>query len=520
MSEESIRAVPTIPVSGPPQPGENKDHELRLARLPKNDVGNAQRFIERRGRDFAFVRQAGWYGYDGKRWNQREGEALVRRGAQGVADAIRFEAAAMDSDGPQDGEKPGEHKERVAAHFKWAVASGNAAKLNGMIGEASPHLECGPDEFDAEIFVFNAANGAIDLGPLGDGDVAVVRLRGFDRRDRLTRISPVDYADDKKPRVEFEKFLAKVLPDAAVRLFLQIFFGLCLTGDISEQIWVLLEGEGNDGKSTLLDIIAYVLGEFAGTIPIASLMMSNNKTGAEASPDWARLPGARLVMAREPKAGAVFDESILKMITGERSMSARKLHKEFFDFRPTFKLVVACNRKPRIVADDDGTWRRPLVVPFTVQIPADAVDKHFFDEKLVPEAEGILQWLIEGYCLWRAGGLVVPEAVRKASDAYRADSDPLGEWWEDGVEVTRNPMHIVTADELRRDYETWCHENGHEAITKALFGRRIAAKKGVTKRKSGTVRYLGIRLKRYLAKGKEVAGPGDIAPPPMDGREF
>ncbi len=127
--------------------------------------------------------------------------------------------------------------------------------------------------------------------------------------------------------------------------------------------------------------------------------------GADASPDIARLPGARLAVASEPDVGARFSESLLKQLAGGERMATRHLHQEFFEFDPQFKLVLSFNNRPAIRGQDEGIWRRLALVPFEVSIP-DADQERRLDEKIfAAEGVGVLNWLLDGLRLWREGGL-------------------------------------------------------------------------------------------------------------------
>lgn len=286
-----------------------------------------------------------------------------------TADAIADKAKALDSDPPdtsgmtekQAAEARAEHDKRVEAHYKFGNASGNAPKISAMLTEAAPHLRRPPADMDRDPMLLNVANGTLDLSALDAG------LRSHDRDDRITRVAPVAFDPDADcPR--FREFLDRILPDKEVHVFVQTFFGYALTGDTGEQKLAAFHGAGANGKSTLQNIVAAVMGDYAMTTPIDSFLHNNRKGGGDATPDLARLPGARLVIASEPEIGARISESVVKAITGGDMMAVRRLHKEFFEFRPEFKLVFSCNIKPTIRGADEGIWRRIMLVPFDKQI--------------------------------------------------------------------------------------------------------------------------------------------------------
>jgi len=235
-------------------------------------------------------------------------------------------------------------------------------------------------------------------------------------------------------------------------------------------------------------------------------LANDRKSGSEATPDLARLPGARFVRSSEPKQGAVFDESLLKQLTGGEPITVRHLNKGFFDFSPAFKLVLSFNRKPTVRGTDDGIWRRLLMVPFDQQIPTDDVDKNFL-ALLKEEGPAILNWVLDGYRLWRESGLAIPDKVRDATEAYRADSDPLGNFLDGACVISGVQTDVATSAELFTAYCSWCRKNALEPINSTRFGRRMGERRGVTKIRSGTIRYAGIQLiDRSLLGGDDKKG--------------
>lgn len=501
--------APEVPDAGPivlgaqaPEPGADRDFEERLASFARNDAGNAERLIARRGGEFIWLKDAGWFGWHEGHWSLGEGDVLVRLAALETARAMRFEANALFEAGALDGETPKKFKERIDRAHKWTVTSGNAGRLDAMIAWAAPRLRRAVEDLDADPFRFNVVNGTLVLGDIAQGeDVALV---SHNPADLITRQSPVAYDETAAACPLWRGFLDYFLPDRTVQSFLQRWFGYCLTGSTGEQCLVLFHGQGRNGKSTCVDLMSWLMGDYAMGLPIASLLQNDRKGGSEASPDLARLPGARMVRAAEPKQGAAFDESLLKQLTGGEPMAVRHLNKGFFDFLPTFKLVLSFNRRPTVRGDDDGIWRRLLLVPWEVQLPADEVDKHFLD-KLKEEAPAILNWVLDGYRMWREFGLQVPDAVKVATEDYRADSDPIGNFIAGACEIKEGVES--TSSQLFTAYNAWCRRNALEPISQTAFGRRLSERKGVKKIRSGTIRYQGIAVVDRGLLGEQTAEP-------------
>ena len=290
----------------------------------------------------------------------------------------------------------------------------------------------------------------------------------------------------------FQRFLKEVQPDADLRLFLQVWSGYCLTGNTSEQKLVFNYGEGGNGKSVFIDLIARIMGPYAVSLPFASLLRDDRRRGGDATPDLARLPGARLVRASEPEKGARFAEAAIKAITGGEPITARHLNHGFFDFVPQFKLTLSGNHKPAIRGQDRGIWRRFLLVPWEVSIPDDEQDKNL-PAKLWAERAGVLNWLLDGTRLWLERGLEVPDRVQAATNEYRADSDPVGRFIHDCVQPS--PGVNVQASAMYSAYSDWCAANAERPWTKHMFGR-VLPERGLHKQKlgGGLVYYTDVEL--------------------------
>jgi putative DNA primase/helicase len=196
------------------------------------------------------------------------------------------------------------------------------------------------------------------------------------------------------------------------------------------------------------------------------------------------------VVAAEPDAGARLSENVVKTITGGEKVTARHLNQGFVEYTPAFKLIVSCNQKLHIRGQDEGIWRRILMVPFTEFIPPGERDRTL-RSKLRAEAPGILNWCLDGYRLWRESGLMVPEVVRSATDDYRRDSDPVGQFV--AARTVRSATASANASDLYTAFERWCVQNAVEPASKTKFGTRLV-ELGYEKVKVGTIFYRGVQL--------------------------
>ena len=218
-------------------------------------------------------------------------------------------------------------------------------------------------------------------------------------------------------------------------------------------------GRAPTAKSVFLHTLRELAGDYGRDCPAETLLAKRDQA---INNDVARLAGARLVCAVETEDGKRFAESLVKALTGGDTITARFLHREFFEFVPQFKLWLATNHKPTIRGDDYAIWRRIRLIPFSVTIPEAEQDGEL-GAKLAEERAGILKWAVEGCLAWQRDGLQTPEPVRAATADYRADMDRMGQWIDERCVVT--PTAKVKASFAYQDYRKWAEERGEHALT-------------------------------------------------------
>lgn len=459
---------------------------LELSTLDCNDQGNARRFIARCQDTFRYVSETGWAMYDGKRWDVDGGEDAARRAMHGVIEQIleEVEVCYAEANRSPDLDERSSLKARAEGLFKWKISSGNKTRYEGALEVARPYLTVKPRDFDADAYALNLENGTMRVRFAGPGRIAwdsddVLELTPHDRDDLCSRIVPVAY-DPKATCPQFDAFLARVQPDAAVRGFLQRFLGYGLTGLTVEQVLLLNIGEGANGKSTLFDLIGQIVGGYGGSINFSSLVRDDNKRGGDPSPDLARLPGVRVLRTSEPDEGVRLAEAMIKQVTGGEEISVRHLNKGFFEFYPVFKLIISGNHRPNIRGQDGGIWRRVLLILWDVIIPPEERDRDL-GRKLLDERAGVLNWLLDGLRLYLEIGLAVPDEVRAATDSYREDSDPLGQFIAQCV--VREAGGEVGARAFYDAYARWCRANAVTPLKETTVGRRLP-ERGYVRRKT------------------------------------
>lgn len=413
---------------------------------PRSDLGNAERFIDQHGSRVRWCpERSRFMVWDGKRWLYDETGATVRL-AQETSRTI-FEEAAMTAD---------KDEQRAIAQF--ALASQNTNRLNGMLAQAKPHLAVRMSELDADPLRFNVQNGTIDL--------RTKELKPHDPTDLITKISPTIY-DPSADAPRFKEFLRETMVEEDVIEFLQRYCGYSLTGDTRERVLLILWGAGKNGKTTLIELLREVLGDYAKNTDVETILAKKyNGVGN----DVAALKGARLISCAEVEQGRRLAEAKVKGLTGRDTVTARFLFCEPFDFRPEFKLWISTNNKPEIKGTDDAIWDRLRLLPFTERFDGERQDRTL-PKKLQDELPGVLAWMVEGCAKWLAEGLTEPERVMAATKQYREEQDVYATFIADCCLVDKNAQ--VKFGDLYDAYEKWCDGAGEKPDSKKAFGMRL-----------------------------------------------
>lgn len=476
----------TPPADGGPWDGDPID--LELCKLPTNDLGLAERLIKRSGDDLAASIETGWAVWDGARYQFDRGEWAARRKAHDTARLMaQNEYCAFKTLPIPAGFDPDNWKKVIKSFYSAAQAAGNFTKTRAMLAQAEAYLGRRIAEFDVRGDSLTCPNATVRL------EIPTVRSTPHKRADLSTKVTGADFDPDAKCPA-FEAHMKKVQPDPVMRAFVQRCLGYALMGGNREQIFLIFQGKGGDGKSTTLMAIRHALGEYCAAANIETFLHQERKSGSAPSPDIARLSsGVRVVMASEPEQGAVLSGSFLKRVTGGEPITARHLLKGDFEFLPKWVLIISCNRKPRILGDDDGIWRRTVVVPWPVQISDEDRNKDIVDA-LRGEASGILNWLIEGLIEYHiADGLDPPQEVLTAQEDYRVASNPFGEWYNDRVIAEKGAETLRSS--IYGDYTWWCEDNEVEPMSARALYRILADRQHPAKKTNGNYMLLNARLK-------------------------
>jgi P4 family phage/plasmid primase-like protien len=407
------------------------------------DLGNSERLIAHHGDDLRYVHPWNkWLAWDGKRWKpDTTGE--VERRTRATVRGIYAEAEAADDK---------DERRAIARH---ATTSESRGRIDAMIALARSMVPATPDDLDRDPWLLNVENGTLDL--------RTGELREHRREDLITKIAAVVYDPNAKgPR--FLQFLGEVFEgDEELISFVRRFAGYSLTGSTEERVFAILHGRGKNGKTTLVELLEHVMGDYATTTDTETILAKRYQGVGN---DVAALKGARFVATAEVERGRALAESKVKSLTGNDTVTARFLYAEPFSFRPEFKLWLSTNNKPVIRGTDDAIWDRIRLIPFAKRFEGAEADPRL-PEKLRAETPGVLAWMVQGCAEWRRGGLSEPEKVAAATTGYRAEMDALAAFIDEEC-IVRPEAWCKFAD-LYTSYTRWCEESNEQPEKKRRF---------------------------------------------------
>lgn len=349
------------------------------------------------------------------------------------------------------------------------------------------------DELDSNPWLLAVENGVIDL--------RTGHLRSGHREDYVTMASSVPWEGIDAPAETWERALLEIFNNNQDLVdFMRRALGYALLGIHLEDVFLVLSGQGRNGKSLLVETVRWILGDLAGPIP-AELLLDQGRARSSTgpSPDIMTLKGLRMAIASETDQGQRISPNQVKWLTGGDTLVGRHPHDKYLtSFSPTHTLFLLTNHKPHAPADDYAFWERVLLIPFELSFvdrePSSKnerrQDKHL-KTKLRDEAPGILAWLVRGCLEYQKQGLNPPLAVKSATAEYRRDEDILADFLDECC--IQGEKLEADASALYEEFETWFQKNvGKRVWSQRAFGRAMSKKFERIKR--GTYKYLGVGL--------------------------
>jgi putative DNA primase/helicase len=431
----------------------------------RTEFGLADRMVDHWGSMLKWVPEwASWAVYQSGVWRKdspQAGEWFAQMMIRALADTEALSYEEEPGEAPDETPTPSPREQFLewVAKQQTRKAVSSAARLS--IG--LPLMRMDQGTFDLDPVLLNVKNGVVNL--------ATGEFTDHSPDLRMTLQADVHYRPaETAPR--WDDFLRRVQPDPDMRAYLQRVAGYCATGLVSEQAMFLWHGAGANGKSVAQAVLAHILGAYAQTMPVSTLMAS---TVDDRIPnDVARMAGKRFLIATETKQGRKLDEQRLKQLTGGDTIAARYMRAEYFEFKPVGKLQLTTNHLPSM-SDDAATWRRIHLITWPVVIPEHERDGFLQQRLISEESSGILNWVIEGALAWQQVGLSKPDAVKQAIEDYRVEEDTVEQFIAACVDIVPPQRNVAGRDggAIHAAYEYWCRQEhvppmGRKALTARL----------------------------------------------------
>ena len=470
-----------------------------------SDIGQAKVLAREYNRELVYTDSTDYMRYDGTHW--AESKQLAVGACEEFLDRQLDEAETAVSKAKKALEKAGVDKETISAggkalakaideesqnaYFEYCNAVSYKAfvmkrrdmkYITSALQAAKPMLLRDIKDFDSQEFLLNTPAATYDLQTGTSSEHSA--------DDLITKVTAVSPSEENMD-IWLEAVNSFFCGDSELIEYVQQIVGLAAIGKVYMEALIISYGEGRNGKSTFWNTIARVLGSYSGSISADALTVGCKRN---VKPEMAELKGKRLVIAAELE-GMRLNTSVVKQLCSTDEVSAEKKYRDPFRYTPTHTLVLYTNHLPRVGANDEGTWRRLIVIPFNAKIEGNSDIKNYADYLAEKAGGAVLSWIIDGArkvieCNFK---LKIPQCVSEAISHYRENNDWLSMFIEDFCEV--DPSYTQKSGELYQEYREYCARTGEYTRSTTDFYTGLDTA-GFEKRKSKTgVMVYGIRLK-------------------------
>lgn len=446
-----------------------------------DEAGMADLFSECYQNDTRYCPEAkSWYTYDSGRWQKDVGSLLV---SSKIKEFVRLMALYC-------GEIPDEEKRKQYMGF--VSKMGDRRFRDRMMKDAADSMTIAAAEFDTHPYLINCKNGTYDL--------ETMTFREHDWKDFLTMQTNFDYTMQEVTCPRWEQFIKEVTQDNKDKAdYLQRALGYSILGTGKEECMFILHGKTTrNGKSTMLDAIQHLLGDYSTVAPVELICRNERQKNAEAAnPVLSRLKGKRMVTMSESDTAGKLDEATIKQYTGGEDITARELYQSAITFKPQFTMWLSCNDLPAVKDKSLFASDRVRVIEFNRHFSDEEQDKGLKDYFETPEAmKGIFTWLVTGYFKYRRFGLKMCDDMKKVIKQYEKDNDLVLQFLEEKCEGTDEGY--TKAKTLYDNYKIWCKSNGYYVCSMKKFNAELTTHPEWYHEKSliaGVTVYHGLALK-------------------------
>ncbi len=417
-----------------PAPQTKPTIEITGEEIQNTDLGNARRFIADHGDKVRYCRPKKlWYLWNGRYWEPDERGKIIFLAKKTVAGMYKQAADLDDAD------------RKKLAGFAIKSESDRAIRAMLHLAESEQKIVVLPVDLDADDYLLNCENGTLNL--------ETMELQEHDKDNLITKTTGVSY-DLAAESELFEGFRKTVFCNSTeLELFTKKAFGSTLESGNPDEHFFFLFGPSGSGKSTLLDAVRCGMGDYANTADFA-VFLKHDRQGNTPRTGLVPLVGSRFVSSSEVDEGKALAEGLLNAMSGGDHLRIRDLYEKSFEVKPSWTLFLSANTKPHLTEDEEnGIWRRILMVPFVHKIDVDEQDPEVKKELSDPEKSGaaILAWLVRGYVAWKeTGKLKAPQFVQDAVRGYRLEMDIVQGFLKD---IKQDPKAYVESGVLKRAFE-------------------------------------------------------------------
>lgn len=370
-------------------------------------------------------------------------------------------------------------------YFSFVMKKRDYKVMSGTFNVARTMLNIDVKEFDKNELLLNTPYATFNLKQGVDG------VMPHNPADLITKITNKMPSDEGK-----EVWLAALdtffLADKELIDYVQQIVGLAAIGKVYQEHLIIAYGGGANGKSTFWNTIYRVMGDYAGKISAETLTTSNRRN---ARAEIAELKGKRFVIASEMEEGRRLNTSIVKQLCSTDEIFAEKKYKDPFSFVPSHTLVLYTNHLPKVGANDDGIWRRLIVIPFKAKITGKSDIKNYAEYLVEHAGEYVLKWIIEGakMVIDKDYKVDAPSIVKRAISKYYADNDWFGQFVEDECIIDKQLKE--KSGELYRHYRSYCTEKGEFIRSTTDFYAALENAGFFRKKESKGIFVHGLKLK-------------------------
>ena len=473
-----------------------------------SDIGQAKVLARECRETLIYADAYGYLRYDGVRWSDSDQKAvglcesfLDRQLKEAQAAAERTRRALVESGVPESAVNAGKkelekaidansqaaYNEHIRAtqYLAFVMKRRDMKYISSALQAARPMLLQDLSVFDSQEFLLNTPDATYDLQHGMDG------RREHRAEDKLTKVTAVS-PDDRNMDMWLAALDDFFCEDKDLIDYVQQIVGLAAIGNVYVEALVIAYGQGRNGKSTFWNTLASVLGDYSGSLSADALTSSRRRN---IRPEMAELRGKRLVIAAELEDGVRLSTSVIKQLCSTDEIPAEKKYKDPFEFTPTHTLVLYTNHLPRVSANDEGTWRRLIVIPFNAVIEGSADIKNYSDHLIEYAGGAVLQWIIEGAqkIINRNFHLDAPKCVQEATGRYREANNWMAQFIEEYCDVGKE--YVQSSGELYRKYQSCC-SRGRGKSTSEFYDELERAGFERKKTKHGSFVY-GLQLRQF-----------------------